>query len=292
MRIDYSTVLKELKEAQLVRDTAQARAHNLQGDISSVAEWQAEKEKFYAAKEKVKTLLTKRSELGSKIAVFKGRLNTPEMSALVKEYINEIKENNKLAQQEAKKIYGRYVFKKKQAERYNEVTEELHNLDAKTVIFASKIPSTLQTYSKILGTVPLTELDKLTAGKDTYYILQKNKDGTALAVKLNDDINRGKVPVYTITSVKNEENKEIIKTAEITGKISVYAQNDTLKKQAAKGDIYPACGAAIERKLTELAEKITEDKNMRIDAHWEEERASSHDKLQEAERKLSQGWSL
>ena len=100
------------------------------------------------------------------------------------------------------------------------------------------------------------------------------------------------MPVYTITSVKNEENKEIIKTAEITGKISVYAQNDTLKKQAAKGDIYPACGAAIERKLTELAEKITEDKNMRIDAHWEEERASSHDKLQEAERKLSQGWSL
>ena len=165
-----------------------------------------------------------------------------------------------------KKIYNQYVVKKKQAERYNEVSEELNNLDAKTVIFASKIPSTLQTYSKILGTVPLTELDKLTAGKNTYYILQKNKDGTALAVKLNDDINRGKVPVYTITSVKNEENKEIIKTAEITGKISVYAQNDTLKKQAAKGDIYPACGAAIERKLTELAEKITEDKNMRIDA--------------------------
>lgn len=292
LRIDYSTVLKELKEAELARDTAQARAHNLQGDISSVAEWQAEKEKFYAAKEKVKTLLTKRSELGSKIAVFKGRLNTPEKSALVKEYINEIKENNKLAQQEAKKIYNRYVVKKKQAERYNEVTEELNNLDAKTVIFASKIPPTLQTYSKILGTVPLTELDKLTAGKDTYYILQKNKDGTALAVKLNDDITCGKVSVYTITSVKNEENKETIKTAEITGKISVYAQNDTLKKQAVKGDIYPACGAAIERKLTELAEKITEDKNMRIDAHWEEERASSHDKLQEAERKLSQGWSL
>ena len=67
------------------------------------------------------------------------------------------------------------MVKKKQAERYNEVTEELNNLDAKTVIFASKIPPTLQTYSKILGTVPLTELDKLTAGEDTYYILQKIK---------------------------------------------------------------------------------------------------------------------
>lgn len=31
---------------------------------------------------------------------------------------------------------------------------------------------------------------------------------------------------------------------------------------------------------------------MRIEAYWEEERAAVHDKLQEAERKLSQGWSL
>ena len=293
LRMDYSNILKDLKEAQLARDTAQARAQNLAGDISSVAEWQAEKEKFYAAREEVKKLLAKRTETGSKIAVFKGRLNTPETAALVGEYAAEIKENNRLAREQAKKVYGKYIFKKNQAERYNEAMENLRNLDAGTVIFASKIPPALQTYTKLLGTIPLTELDKLTSGKDTYYILQKNsKDGTALAVKLNDGIKLGKVPVYTLTLNKDDAGKETVKSAKITGKISTYAQTETLKKQAEKGHNYPACSTAIERKITEIAEKITEDKNMRIDAHWEEERASSHDKLQEAERKLSQGWSL
>lgn len=293
LRIDYSKVLKELEAAQLARDNAQARAQNLVGDITSVSEWQAEKAKYYAAKEEVKTLLIKRAELGSKIAAFKGRLNTPEMAALVDEYINEIKESNNQAREQAKKVYGKYIFKKNQAARYNEVTEELRNLDANTVIFATKIPPVLQTYSKLLGTVPLSELDKISSAKDMYYILQRNETaGTALAVKLNDEINRGKVPVYTISIGKGEDGKETVKSTKITGKISTYAQKETLKKQAAKGHDYPACGAAIERKLAELADKITEDKNMRIDAYWQEERIAAHDKLQDAERRLTQGWSL
>lgn len=293
LRIDYSKILKELKAAQLARDNAQARAQNLVGDISSVADWQAEKQKYYAAKEEVKTLLAKRSELGSKIATFKGHLNAPEMVKRVNEYINEIKENNKLLQEKAKKVYGKYILKKKQATRYYEVMDELRNLGTSTVIFATKIPPALQTYSKILGTVPLTELDKITSEKDKYYILQRNKkDGSALAVKLNDDIKLGKVPVYTLTLDKNNDGKETVKSAKITGKISTYAQNDTLKKQSSKGHDYPILGIAIERKLTELAAKIVEDNNIRIDAYWNEEHSVVHDKLQEAEHKLSQGWSL
>lgn len=293
LHIDYSKVLKELKAAQLARDNAQARAQNLVGDISSVADWQAEKQKYYAAKEEVKTLLAKRSELGSKIATFKGRLNAPEMAKRVNEYINEIKENNKLLQEKAKKVYGKYILKKKQATRYYEVMDELRNLGTSTIIFATKIPPALQTYSKILGTVPLTELDKITSEKDKYYILQRNKkNGSALAVKLNDDIKLGKVPVYTLTLDKNNDGKETVKSAKITGKISIYAQNDTLKKQASKGHDYPILGIAIERKLTELAAKIVEDNNIRIDAYWNEEHSVVHDKLQEAEHKLSQGWSL
>lgn len=112
LRIDYSKVLNELEAAQLARDNAQARAQNLVGDITSVAEWQAEKAKYYAAKEEVKTLLVKRAELGSKIATFKGRLNTPEMAALVDEYINEIKESNIQAREQAKKFTAN-IFSRK-----------------------------------------------------------------------------------------------------------------------------------------------------------------------------------
>lgn len=292
LRLEYSTILKDLKAAQEKRDTALARAQSLHGDVFSVAEWQAEKEKYYAAKKEVSALFTKRTKTGSKIAVFKKRLDDPVIAALVKEYTEEIQENNKIAGDEAKGIYKKYIAKKKLSERYNEVLKELSALDNKTVIFAAKIPPMLQTYSKLLGTVPVNELDKLQKGKETYYILQKDTEaGTALAVKLHDDIIKGKVPVYQLNIKPDDKGKETIEV-KITGKISTYAQNDTLQKQAAKGQQYPAQTLAIERKLTEIASQITENKNMRIDAWWPDERTGSYDKLQEAEHRMTQGWSL
>ncbi|PWM76994.1 MAG: hypothetical protein DBY32_09185 [Phascolarctobacterium sp.] len=293
LRLDYSAIKKEIDLTQKERDTAQARAENLRGDISSISEWQAEKETYNTAKNKLLTLFAKRAELGKKIAVFKHKLSSEEMSALIAEYTEEIKDTNKEAAQKAKDVYRKYKFRKDQAERYADVLRDLSKLNTNTVIFASKIPPALQPYTKILGTTPVSSLDKITANKETYYILQKNdKDNTALAVKLNDDIVKGKAAVYTLTISKDTENKTAISDVKLTGKISTYAQNSTLKKQAAKGQAYPSAVSAVNRKITEIASKLTEDKNMRIEAYWQDERAAVRDKLQEAEQKMTQGWSL
>lgn len=293
LRSDYSAVLKELKTAEEARDTALARAQSLRGDIASVTEWQAEKEKAFAAKKQVSLLYAKRTELGKQIAAFKGRLAAPEKAILAAEYADEIRDNNKLAKEKANQIYKKYRAGKNRAARYTDVLKDLSKLDTKTVIFASKIPPVLKPSTKLLGTVPLTDFDKIAAGKKTYFVIKRNdKSDTALAVKLNDDMIRGKVPVYTITLTKNENGKEDVKTVKETGKISTYAQKETLKKQTGKAEYRTAAGAVIERKINEIADKITENKNILIDAYWQEERAAIHDKLQEAERRLTQGWSL
>lgn len=293
LRHDYRLLLDDIKLTQQERDTARVRAENLRADISSVAEWQAEKETYNAAKNKLLTLFAKRAEVGKKIAVFKHKLSSEEMSVLVAEYVEEIKDTNKEAAQKAKDVYKKYKFRKDQAERYANVLHDLSKLNSNTVIFASKIPPVLQPYTKILGTTPVSSLDKITANKETYYILQKNKkDNTALAVKLNDDIVKGKAAVYTITIFKDSENKTAISDVKLTGQISTYAQNSTLKKQAAKGQAYPSAISAVEQKITEIAGKLTEDRNMRIEAYWQDERAAVKDKLQEAEHKMTQGWTL
>lgn len=293
LRRNYSSVKKELKAAEQARDTALARAQNLRGDIASVTEWQAEKEKAFAAKKQVGELYAKRSELGKQIAAYKGRLAAPETKTLIAEYADEIRYNNKLAKEKADAIYKKYRAGKSRAARYKDVLKDLGKLDTKTVIFASKIPPVLKPSTKLLGTVPLTDFEKVTAGKETYFVIKRNdKSNTTLAVKLNDDIIRGKVPVYTITLDKNEDGKETVKTTKETGKISTYAQKETVKKHAGKAEYLTAAGTAIERKINEIADKITEDKNMRIDAYWQEERSAIHDKLQEAEHRLTQGWSL
>ena len=91
---------------------------------------------------------------------------------------------------------------KKKLDRYLNLKSRLDSLASDTVIYAEKVPNMVNKYTMIEGTISVNSLPKYTHDNQTYCVLSTEiKEGrkVAKAVRLYDNVIKGKAPIYELS---------------------------------------------------------------------------------------------
>ena len=178
------------------------------------------------------------------------------------------------------------------------------------ILFADKMPRTLNRYSKIEGETPIGSLKSKSFDGRTYAFLGRlpddgNKITTIEAVRMNDDIRRGSVPKYQL--LFDREKGQIISVTEARDKnrnveyVRLYRtknrrdiQRSTNRKRGARS---PRVRQAISRRVRMIRGKISaladrflreHEQQGKITVRWQEDQ--TRDKAIAQEEKMYQNW--
>lgn len=248
-----------------------------------------------------------KEKYGKAIAYFKGKLNEPEMQKQLAEVQKAVLEEKAENDTAAKYYYGMYKKGEKQLNSYLSALEKVKALQPNDVIWAEKIPSQLHRNCRLDGVDLVKEQMSLVYDAKTYYVIA-NDGLTAQAVKLGDDITKGKVPVYKLTLSKPEKEGGKPKVTGVTTtdkKQAVYAKKDSNAKgtTSAKSDgrsaknvkpIPEHAQKSIVDKAEQIVDKLMENQTLRLDAYWpkDDDMDVVYDEAKMVEKQMYQGWSL
>lgn len=165
-----------------------------------------DKEEYSATLKELNSLYDEQRTLGKKIAEFKAAIATDTWKNKKQRIVDALTKRNKAYYLERRKTYGLLLAAKKKLDRYNRLKEGLASLPADTVIYADKIPNMVSKYTTLEGTIPVKDLPKYKYNDQTYCVLStETKDGKkiAKAVKLFDDVIKGKATIYELSLGKD-----------------------------------------------------------------------------------------
>ncbi|ANR70410.1 hypothetical protein AXF19_05080 [Selenomonas sp. oral taxon 126] len=264
---------------------------------------------LFDALREVKRLSDERTTLGKKLAALKTEMKTDAF----REKVDAIVQQNQSTQPTDAAIaaaYKKHVAARKEAERYAAIRSRLEKADRAMILFADKMPRTLNRYSKIDGETPIGSLRSNTFDGKTYAFLGQlpddgNKITTIEAVRMNDDIRRGSVPKYQL--LFDREKGRIISAAEARDTdgnvehVRLYRtknrrdiQRTTNGKRGARS---PRVRQAISRRVRMIRGKISaltdrflreHEQQGKITVHWQEDQ--TRDKAIAQEEKMYQNW--
>lgn len=240
--------------------------------------------------------------VGRRIAAHKATINSQP-----KRYVDILKSmqnENERKLSESKKLYARHCYAQNLTNKYKNTIERLKKYGSNSVVFIENMPTKLNHKNKLNGDISLINLQKIIHKKDVYVVVEplpKNKDQNMSfkTVKIGDDISKGKVPTYTVTLDKNFVLNNIQKSSELT---RLYKQNSLSNKLTTnKKDFYsnhPIIQKArnirtqnIANKVSSIAKRLTENKDQKLHANWQEIEINK-DKTKQAEKNIYSGWSL
>ena len=159
-----------------------------------------DKDAYAATLKELNTLYTEQRILGKKIGEFKAAMATDVWKNKKQRIIDALTKRNKAYYLERRKTYGLMLSAKKKLDRYNKTG--LDSLASDTVIYAEKVPNMVNKYTMIEGTISVNSLPKYTHDNQTYCVLSTEiKEGrkVAKAVRLYDNISKGKAPIYELS---------------------------------------------------------------------------------------------
>ena len=165
-----------------------------------------DKEEYSATLKELNSLYDEQRTLGKKIAEFKTAIATDTWKNKKQRIVNALTKRNKAYYLERRKTYGLLLAAKKKLDRYNRLKEGLASLPVDTVIYADKVPNMVNKYTMLEGTTPVKDLPKYKYNDQTYCVLSTEiKDGKkiAKAVKLFDDVIKGKATIYELSLGKD-----------------------------------------------------------------------------------------
>lgn len=161
-----------------------------------------DKDAYAATLKELNNLYTEQRILGQKIGEFKAAMATDVWKNKKQRIIDALTKRNKAYYLERRKTYGLMLSAKKKLDRYNNLKTGLDSLAADTVIYAEKVPNMVNKYTMIEGTISVNSLPKYTYDNQTYCVLSTEiKEGrkVAKAVRLYDNVSKGKAPVYELS---------------------------------------------------------------------------------------------
>jgi len=336
----YKALKPQILNDQQLRLTAQDKALNHQYDkarksyAKTAKELQRTKElatslygipdkthKLAECSKKIKLLTEERNVLGKQLNDYRHAIDG-NAKEKIDDIFKTLQHENTEKQLQSKRLYAEYLSIKKQADKYFEAAQKLSTENMDTILFADKLPATLNRKCKIDGIQPISKLKILVYKGDSYALLEqlpppvnsdKNIDNsyTVTAVKLGDNISRGTVPKYELHVMTNNNNKWKIQKTSIPIKndstpkiVRLYTPHESKQKNAAlqkelARHSHPILQAAhshqkqaISSHISTLAEKIiSKEKDIHLDAHWNNE-SEVIDKAKNAEDRMYQGWHL
>ena len=228
----------------------------------------------------------------------------------------ELAKENAERQQGCNRLYAEYKNLQKRLAEYDATIQSLTIKGRDEILFSDKLPRMLTRYCKIDGLEPVGKCRTLVLDGNSYALLQKlppmeklPHDGTfsldVPAVRIGDDIQRGKVPKYLlhislsgrrrwkIRSVRPALTQE--QKPDVVCLYPVHARKQ--KPAAISRPMPPKVQEAYRQRrqakiiqISSLAKNLLpQEKDTRLDAHWSE-KSGVQDKAMRDEEKLYMGW--
>ena len=293
-------------------------------------------EPLYADKRRVRELAAcmrerrkikqQKRAIGLQLHAFKERLND-DLASQIPITEEAIRAENKKHDVAARKLYGEIARERRKREYCDAVIQSLAGRSADEALFTEKIPRLLDRYCKIDGTQRVAGLRTISYHMDSYALLQtlddSNKQVEVTAVRLGNPVQRGTVPKYKVTLIKNERTRwqitavkpaldddgqpEIVrlypkrtKTATHHTKAmpSPIRQKDKQKytvhraRTASSTVRHQAHAARHHFHLIRLADAFLEKEKSLHPIVQTDDRTEARDKAIQAEEKIYKGWSL
>ena len=233
-----------------------------------------DKNTYAATLKELNTLYTEQRILGKKIGEFKAAIATDVWKNKKQRTIDALTKRNKAYYLERRKTYGLMLSAKKKLDRYLNLKSGLDSLASDTVIYAEKVPNMVNNYTMIEGTIPVNSLPKYTHDNQTYCVLSTEiKEGrkVAKAVRLYDNVIKGKAPIYELSlgkqfsmldyDLSNNANKvSVLKSIELADiEVPKYASSTSTNSVKATANQYDLSNRKSANKLVVLqADKTNE----------------------------------
>ena len=186
---------------------------------------------------------------------------------------------------------------KKKLDRYLLLKSNLDSLPSDSVIYAEKIPKMVNNHTMLKGTIPVGNLAKYKYDNHTYCVFcteVKTDKKIAKAVRLYDDVIKGKAPVYELALEQKEstDNIKVLQINKINETITTYATKYQSNQAPITQKIKPTTHNSYHEKANDLIAKLTESRNANIPVYWQDNVQKPLDKLQLTEMQMYVGWSL
>ena len=224
----------------------------------------------------------------------------------IQRIVDELAQQNKAAQEEAKKIYREVIKAKNREKMYLEKAAELkENVpDSDTILYSRQLPRLVMRHSKLDGGKPLKDLQILSHNGRAYVVLSDIPTGKLepqkkTALLLGDTVEKGQASVYTLTMGPN--GKEILDVSRTKDTVRLYGSAKKTILKRGEGNHYPPHTEAVHQqrqtevlgKINHFLEKAVEDTHGRYQAWWDDEdHRKKKDELERVEEEMYRGWSL
>ena len=233
-------------------------------------------------------LTKKRNEIGKRLGSYKTTLtNNPERYNVI---LSELKKQNEETITKNKALYSRYKYDILQMQKYKSAREKLSKERVDTILFSEKIASQLGHKNKLNGTTFIKDLP-FAVNNNNIYFFTEQKNNIVKAVKIGDDIVKGKVPVYHL-KVENANIKSVSKSDEMA---CLYARKN---RTVSMKNLHPIMQEAYKKrhqsvadKISKIADNLVNDNMQQSRANWQENEQTT-DKTKLAEKKMYNEWSL
>lgn len=171
-------------------------------DNAVINKQEYDKDEYVATLKELNAAYNTQRELGKKIADFKATIATESWQKKKTKVVAALNKRNKAYYLERRKTYGLMLSAKKKLDRYTKLKAGLDSLPPGTIIYADKVPRMVNKYTMIDGITPVSSLKKYKYDNQTYCVLRTEiKDGRKIfkAIRLYDDVIKGKAPIYELS---------------------------------------------------------------------------------------------
>ena len=224
----------------------------------------------------------------------------------IQRIVDELAQQNKANQEEAKKIYDEVIKAKNKEKMYLAKAGELkENVpDSDRILYSRQLPRLVMRHSKLEGGKPLKDFQILSHNGRAYVVLSDIPTGKLepqkkTALLLGDTVEKGQASVYTLTMGPN--GKEILDVSRTKDTVRLYGSAKKTILKCGEGNHYPPHTEAVHQqrqtevlgKINHFLEKAVEDTHGRYQAWWDDENHhKKKDELERVEEEMYRGWSL
>lgn len=162
-----------------------------------------------------------------------------------------MKKQNKETITKNKALYSRYKYDMLQVDRYKSAREKLSKERTDTILFSEKIASQLGHKNKLNGTISLKDLPSAVNNNNVYFFTEQ-KNNIVKAVKIGDDIVKGKVPIYYLKV--ESAGKPVIKSVSRSDEVAyLYARKE---QTVSRKNLHPIMQEAYKNAVSLLQTKF------------------------------------
>ena len=216
------------------------------------------------------------------------------------ETVKKLLEENKQKEKSIRTLYGKLKTMEKERDKYNLILNDFAKIDPDTILFSDPLPRQLSRNDRIDGITPIKKLEVCAYKGGIYFIFDGDAEHVS-AVKLNDDVIKGQVPVYDIERFHDGEKFKIKSVTATDKKVKLYKgkkpKQFTPREQKANEKKSPTIEKALQdqdqrvnNSLANAANKLMNERTPNIRLRWQEKENHELSEMERIEKQMYENW--